>query len=140
MDSRTKNEDKSVRRATPSQPSLLFSTKAAMTINEEFETFWASFPRRVGKLAALREYEKARVRASAEDILAGVERYKRAKPEYADWCHPRTFLFQGRWMDEDDQPVELPAKVECPHDPRCGSKVWCATLREREADGWERTA
>jgi hypothetical protein len=77
---------------------------------EEFDAFWAAFPRRTGKLDAIRAYAKARRIDSAENILAGVERYKRNKPEYADWCHPSTFLNKGRWMDEDDQPVVLPAK------------------------------
>lgn len=24
------------------------------------------------------------------------------KPTYADYCHPKTWLHQGRWMDEAD--------------------------------------
>jgi hypothetical protein len=79
-----------------------------MALAEEFAAFWAAFPRRTGKLDAIRAYEKARRLDSAENILAGVERYKLNKPEYADWCHPSTFLNKGRWMDEDDQPVVIP--------------------------------
>lgn len=73
----------------------------------EFDQFWGAFPRKVGKLAALRAYERSRRLASAEDIIAGVERYKQTKPDYADWCHPATWLNQGRWMDEPDlEPVK----------------------------------
>ena len=82
----------------------------------EFEVFWQHYPRRVGKLAAAKAYEKARRLASAEDIVAGIERYKRTKPAYADWCHPATYLNQGRWMDEPD-PARAPRL--CPHTPRC---------------------
>lgn len=80
-----------------------------MSLAEDFTAFWASFPRRTAKLAAMKAYERARRMDSAENILAGVERYKRNKPEYADWCHPATFLNQGRWMDEPDAPVVVAA-------------------------------
>jgi hypothetical protein len=70
----------------------------------EFDRFWARFPRRVGKLAAMKAYQQARMLATAEEILAGVDNYIRHKPAYADYCHPRTFLSQGRWMDEYDDP------------------------------------
>ena len=70
----------------------------------DFDVFWAAYPRRTAKFAAQKAYARARTVASAAEILAGVEAYKRRKPEYADWCHPATFLNQGRWMDEDDAP------------------------------------
>lgn len=72
----------------------------------DFDTFWAAFPRRIGKLDAMKAYAKARTVATAAEILAGVELYKQHKPEYADWCHPSTFLNKGRWMDEYDEPAE----------------------------------
>jgi hypothetical protein len=93
-----------------------------LSLDTEFDTFWQQFPRHVGKLAAKKAYQKARKQASAEDILNGIERYRRAKPAYADWCHPATFLNQGRWMDEDDR-----ATVEwvCPHTPSCLGRHAC---------------
>lgn len=81
--------------------------------DRDFERFWAAFPRKVGKLAAQRAWMKAVQFATLEEILAGVERYKAMKPAYADWCHPATWLHQGRWMDEPDS---APAIV--PKDPR----------------------
>jgi len=66
----------------------------------EFDDFWNAYPRRVGKIAAQKAYAKARRIASAGEILKGVAAYTAHKPEYADWCHPTTFLTQGRWMDE----------------------------------------
>jgi hypothetical protein len=110
-----------------------------VTLGEDFTAFWAAYPRRVGKLDALKAYEKARKVDSAENIMAGVERYKQHLPDEARFvCHPATWLNKGRWMDEEDAPVMAPVKVDCPHDPRCNSKDWCATMREREADGWQR--
>jgi hypothetical protein len=67
-----------------------------------FDTFWQAYPRHVGKLAAMKAYAKALRLASAEQILAGVEVYKRIKPPYADWAHASSWLNAGRWMDEPD--------------------------------------
>ncbi len=66
----------------------------------DFDTFWQSYPRKVAKAAARREFEKAIGKTSLECILEGVEAYKRNKPDYCDWAHPRTWLYQERWDDE----------------------------------------
>jgi hypothetical protein len=116
-------------------------------IAEGFEQFWTKFPRKVAKLAALREYQKARRLDSAENILAGLERYLTHLPDEVRYIpHARTWLFQGRWMDEDDQPVELPAKIdwyaECKemHQNDCGlsqqrhaQRKWADAYKAREA-------
>ena len=74
----------------------------------DFEAFWASYPRKVGKLAALREYQKALRLASAADILSGLEKFKRHLPDETRFIpHARTWLFQGRWMDEEDAVPEV---------------------------------
>jgi allantoicase len=72
--------------------------------HDEFAEFWAKFPRRVAKVAAMKAYVKARKSATADEIIAGIDRYMAHKPAYADWCHPTTFLSQGRWLDEYDTP------------------------------------
>ncbi len=96
----------------------------------EFEIFWRVFPRKIGKLDARTCYERARGLATAKQILDGVEGYKAAKPEYADWCHPSTFLNQGRWMDEpDEKPVAVSWQTRCPHEPVCGNATNCQNLR-----------
>lgn len=77
-------------------------------VSAGFQQFWQVFPRRTAKLAAMKAWDKAVRLDTPENIIAGVERYKRNKPDYADWCHPATFLNQGRWMDEDDAPVQKP--------------------------------
>lgn len=90
----------------------------------EFDRFWEQYPRRIGKLAAHQQFRRALKIASLEDILAGVERYKANKPEYADWCHPKTWLHQGRWMDEYATPVRAAAWT-CPHVTRCSNREQC---------------
>ena len=66
-----------------------------------FSQFWAAYPRRIGKLAAQKAYQKARRGASAEEILAGLEAYMLTMPREERFRpHPATWLNQGRWMDE----------------------------------------
>src|SRR5262245_27001523 len=79
-----------------------------------FEDFWKAYPRKVGKLAALREWQLLKptpemVRQMA-DALAWL-REQWTDPQYIP--HPRTWLHQGRWMDEKPEPVKpkLPASV-----------------------------
>jgi len=68
----------------------------------DFEAWWGTYPRKTGKGAALKAYTKARAKASAEDLLAGIARYMRQKPDYADWKHPATWLNADCWLDEPD--------------------------------------
>lgn len=102
----------------------------------EFDTFWQAYPRKVGKLAALEKYRTARKMATAEEILAGVARYKQNKPGYADWCHAKTWLSQGRWLDEYETPRSKTTTSdwwdECRtvHGGACG-KRWDHEIRMR---------
>jgi hypothetical protein len=97
-----------------------------MNLQADFEQWWQAFPRKVGKLAAQREYERARKRASAEVLLLGIVRYLQAKPEYADYCHPKTFLSQGRWLDEAPANGNGHTPWRCPHVVACGNPAACA--------------
>ena len=101
-------------------------------MDSEFEAFWKAFPRKVGKLDAHKAWMKARQFASSiEEIMQGVARYKLSKPEYADWCHPATWLRQGRWMDEpDEQPVTADVHG---HIPPC--KNWGECLQRTLKEG-----
>jgi hypothetical protein len=66
------------------------------------ERFWEAYPRRTGKLAALRELE--RVRKSAvpwERLISAVHAYSAtADPKFTK--HPKTWLTNGCWDDEPD--------------------------------------
>lgn len=67
----------------------------------EFETFWQNYPRKIGRIAAEKAYAKARRRATAAEILSGVENYRQHLPDDMQFvCHASTFLNQGRWMDQ----------------------------------------
>jgi hypothetical protein len=67
------------------------------------EKFWNAYPVKVAKRKAFGQLGNAcgtggSVRFS--DLMAGLERYKRTKRHDREWCHPTTWLSQGRWEDE----------------------------------------
>lgn len=102
------------------------------SLEQEFQEFWAIYPRRVGKIAAFREYAKARRVASADQILDGVKRYLEHLPDDLQFVlHPRTFLHQGHWENDYSEPVR-PQKPK--PNPGYGKYV-PFRLRETGTDG-----
>ena len=68
--------------------------------DQEFSTFWLMYPKKFGKLAAQKAFEKALKSATPQEIFEGVTRYLRdcgSDPKFI--THPSTWLNQGRWMD-----------------------------------------
>lgn len=76
----------------------------------DFDRFWSVYPRRVAKKAARAAFEKAQRDLDwpgIEAVLEAVDAYRNHKPDYCDYCHPSTWLNQGRWDDEyGDGPKE----------------------------------
>jgi hypothetical protein len=95
-----------------------------------FEDFWGHYPRRIGKLAALRAYEKALKHATQDTILAGVMLYKQTMPQEERFRpHPATWLNQGRWMDElpgvrQTQATDWYEECRAMHANECGLSRW----------------
>lgn len=68
---------------------------------QEFhETFWPTYPHKVGKPRALKSFLRARKTDGLENIMAGLERYVSGKPPDRQWLNPETFLNQERWNDQ----------------------------------------
>ena len=71
----------------------------------EFEEFWALYPKKVGKIAAKKAFQKARKTTSLETLLTAVRVQKcgsRWSKDNGDFIpNPATWLNQGRWEDED---------------------------------------
>ena len=68
---------------------------------DEFaEAFWPAWPEHVGEVMAREAFAAARERASLEEILAGLERYKATKPAKQFWMSAERFLAEERWRDE----------------------------------------
>jgi hypothetical protein len=119
-----------------------------VSLAEDFDTWWAGVWRKVGKLDAFREYAKARRIDSAENILAGLDRYLQHMPDDPKYRpHPATWLHKGRWVDEyEDTPVQATAKLdwyaECgeTHNHECGlnqqrhaQRKWAEAYKARES-------
>src|SRR5262249_61365141 len=71
--------------------------------DENFESFWAQYPRKVEKLAARRAYNRAIKNGVGQaEILRGAMRYaaERAGQEARFTKHPTTWLNGGCWEDE----------------------------------------
>jgi hypothetical protein len=67
----------------------------------EFAIFWAEWPNKVGKPAAVKALAAARKRGTPFDvIMAGVMAYIRDKPPDRSWMNPATFLNGNRWEDQ----------------------------------------
>ena len=72
---------------------------------KRFTEFWAAYPRKAGKQAALKAWGKIKPDAALHaKIMAAVEQQKRSaqwKRDAGQYIpHPTTWLNQGRWEDE----------------------------------------
>jgi hypothetical protein len=80
---------------------------------ERFETFWTAYPRKVGKDAALRVWQKRRPNS---ELLALMLQKLAEQCQSAQWIrdagqyipHPSTWLNQGRWQDEPSETLTSP--------------------------------
>lgn len=79
---------------------------------ERFEQFWMQYPKRVSKGSARKAFDRALLKASLEQIMAGVHRYAAERtgqdPKYTK--HPSTWLANDCWLDEQQHPI-APAPV-----------------------------
>lgn len=109
-----------------------------VVVDQDFETWWQKYPRKVAKFAAQKAYRKARRMASVQELIDGIDRYVAHKPAYADFCHAATWLNSGRWLDEHDacvtSAVPLYTERQCPHEPRCENPGAWACVRKTQID------
>jgi len=100
---------------TPSKPA------ASKLTPSQFDHFWEWYPRKVGKEAARKAWDKARGKADQFAIIEGLERFRLDPnlPPKEFIPHPATWLNEGRWDDE-----ALPARGQQTQTPRpTGSQV-----------------
>lgn len=71
-----------------------------MTTEDDFDTFWRAYPRRISKGAARTAFARAIRKTSLEIMLAAIADYIRLKPERIDFKHPATWLNGECWDDE----------------------------------------
>jgi hypothetical protein len=80
-----------------------------------FIEFWAQYPNRIGRGAAVKAFVKARSKADQVTIMAGLARYA-AKQDDRPWCNPATWLNQERWLDAPAAQGPPAAKEHKNHD------------------------
>lgn len=68
----------------------------------QFDHFWEWYPRKVGKEAARKAWDKARNKTDQLTIIEGLERFRLDPnlPAKEFIPHPATWLNEGRWEDE----------------------------------------
>lgn len=69
-----------------------------------FDDWYALFPNKVGKGAAMKAWPAAKRKASQDELVAGLRRYIANKPTEREWCNPATWLNQQRWLDQPAKP------------------------------------
>jgi len=68
---------------------------------DDYEHFWKTYPRRVGKLASYAAWKKALMIADAESIISGAQAFADDPNRQEKFTpHPATWLNQGRWEDD----------------------------------------
>lgn len=92
----------------------------------EFETFWAAYPRRVGKRKALTAWRNATKRATPETILAGAKRLASDPnlPEERYVPHPTTWLNRDGWDDAPQAARNELRPAETHHTPGTRPEDW----------------
>ena len=90
--------------------------------SDEFESFWKSYPRRVGKGSAYTEWKKlGNSRPKLPTLIAAIEAQKKSSSWRDDngkyIPHPERWLKKTRWEDEVAT-IGAPAKTVC---ARCGN-------------------
>ena len=91
-----------------------------------FEQFWRAYPRKVAKLAAQREWERRQ--PDLDTVLQALAQQRQRWTDQRYIPHPRTWLHQGRWLDEtpypqtDDIGADWWDECRQRHDGRCNGR------------------
>lgn len=79
----------------------------------DFESFWTAYPRKIGKQAALKAWQRATGKPPIQAIIEAIrqqaqsEQWRKDGGQYIP--HPATWLNQGRWDDKPE--IERPQRV-----------------------------
>lgn len=102
------NADATLQNENETSPSVYVSdsvsheTTLSEKVTDDFENWYAVFPKHVGRGAALRAYRGARKKADPLVLLAGARQaaaqYAQSDPKFIP--HPATWLNGERWLDQ----------------------------------------
>jgi hypothetical protein len=113
----------------PTSPKPSIEPSVKPNISSDFQNFYNSYPRKVGKQTAWKAFVKALEIASVDEILSGTIRFAHDPnlPVEQFIPHPATWLNAGRWEDGP-----LPARQMSPEERE--AKELAAIARRRELD------
>ena len=80
-----------------------------------FEDFWNAYPRKIAKKEAMKKFAKAvKDGTDPNTIIAGAKTYAASVvgKEQKYVAHPTTWLNQGRWEDETEEPAPTMSNAE----------------------------
>lgn len=99
-----------------------------------FEQFWAVYPRKVARIAAIKAWNKIKPDDGLVRQMLETIGWQRATRQWREGFipHPTTYLNQGRYLDERDEPVTSTA-WQCPHKPKCDERWRCYQRSELDA-------
>lgn len=103
------------------------SSESGKEVARQFELWYAAYPRKQGRGQALKAFRAALAKTDLTTLLDGISKYKRAKPAYADWAMPATWLNGERWLDES---YETGTVRPPPAAPKFGPKPFAPVDRE----------
>jgi hypothetical protein len=77
-----------------------------------FEQFWSEYPHKQARPKAKKALERVAKsgKVGFEALMAGLERYKAAKPEGISWAYPATWINDERWDDKPAAAARQPIK------------------------------
>ena len=90
------------KRSEASPASSLRSEGASAGEPSPFDRWWAACPHKIGKDDARKAFDRVirSKRATLDELIAGMEAYRRDKPPDRQWCNPTTWLNRGSWTDQ----------------------------------------
>ena len=95
--------------ATETQPKsnpLPTPTPTSTPVAPKGAEFWAAYPKKVGRGAALKAYDRAVKKIPHEDLMGALKNHKfSTDPQYIP--NPSTWLNQERWLDETTAKTNL---------------------------------
>lgn len=98
---------KKTRKKKDPKPSLLDENGNPVSISDQFNRFWASYPRKVGRSACERVFARVINKTSLLELLNAISEQKVERDKKISlglWvppeiCYPLTWLNQGRWLN-----------------------------------------
>lgn len=114
--------------------------RTSNTARDRFDAWYATYPRKVGKQAALASFMRHATSVPLDTLLRAVERQKKSSQWQKDGGqfipNPSTWLNQGRWDDElptGDSQSQLPVNMRVNNDRELSDEDWLGSYAKKGA-------